>query len=150
MASLKESQKIKLTTFQEIQNVGLPAILKFKSWQKSRSTLKITDTEMEFNSHEVYFECNRSLFPQFSTRSTDTKVMAFIHGHYLCSGNFWFKSGQGQRPLCNLCPGKLDTNIHQLLECPRFNSSNSCQNLYWNCWTILVKKKFNALGPWHK
>ena len=70
--------------------------LKLKADKKSRSTLKITDIEMECNSHEVNFEGYHSLFPRSSTRSTDTKVMALIHGHDLCFGNFRFKSGQGQ------------------------------------------------------
>lgn len=91
---------------------------------KSRSIFGASDldnTEKCFQFDNLSF--TKSLFPRSSRRCTDTKVMALLHGHDLCFRNFRYKSGNGLSPFCETCSGKLDTNIHQLLDCPKYACS---------------------------
>ena len=53
-------------------------------------------------------------------KSTDTKVMALLHGHDLNFKSFKYKTGLLNSPFCHVCPGKIDNNIHQLMECSKY------------------------------
>ena len=68
-------------------------------------------------------EQHKALFPRYSRRSTDTKVMSLIHGHDLTFKSFKHSAKLSTSPLCQTCESKKDTNFHQLLQCPRFNCS---------------------------
>ena len=62
----------------------------------------------------------KMMFPRNAKRSTDTKVMALLHGHDLNFKSFKYKTGLLSSPFCHVCPGKIDNNIHQLMECSKY------------------------------
>ena len=64
---------------------------------------------------------HKTLFPRYSKRSTDTKVMSLLHGHDLSFRSFKYAIGKISNPNCEICVEEKDDNIHQLLLCPRFN-----------------------------
>ena len=63
---------------------------------------------------------SKHLFPRSSQRSTDTKTMAVLHGHDLSFASFKHTVGLAHSSMCEICE-KCDNNIHQVLECPKFN-----------------------------
>lgn len=83
---------------------------------------------------------HKILFPRFSKRITDTKVMSILHGHDLTFRSFKYSTGLISNPSCGICPDKKDDNKHQLLICPRFN----CE--YRNSLSSLLESNYLAQG----
>ena len=73
---------------------------------------------------------SKKLFFRTSSRMTDTKVMAMIHGHSRQFKRFRFSLNTATDMHCDLCTDCSDTNIHQLLHCPRYNAISLRQPLH--------------------
>ena len=63
------------------------------------------------------------LFPRYSTRYMDSKLMCLLHGNSKDFRKFANSVATINKPspLCRLCPNKKDDAYHQLFECQRFN-----------------------------
>ena len=85
---------------------------------------------------------HKQLFHRTSSRMTDTKVMIMIHGHSRHFNSFKHSLGLNSGPLCNSC-GIQDNNLHQLLECPKYNSTyrEPLQTLITDStiWTLILE-----------
>ena len=65
---------------------------------------------------------HKQLFPRTASRKTDTKIMDLLHGHSLAFNSFRYTLKLIMEKSCNLC-GVKDDNLHQLMDCVKFNSS---------------------------
>ena len=93
----------------------------------------------------VFTMNSKKLFLRTSARITDTKVMAMIHGHSNQFKSFRHSLGTEDDAYCNLCIRSPDTNMHQLLHCPKYNAASlrhPLQNLSDDpsnfMWTLLI------------
>ena len=81
---------------------------------------------------------SKHLFPRSSRRSTDTKTMGVLHGHDLSFASFKHTVGLAHSAMCTTCD-KCDNNIHQVLECPKFNCEfrNKLKELVSNSFSMV-------------
>ena len=87
------------------------------------------EKDTDFNMH-VLLSNSKTLFSRTSSRITDTKkVMAAIHGHSCQFKSFRCSLGLEDDHFCEVCPETPDTNIHQLLDCPKYNATAMRQPL---------------------
>ena len=65
----------------------------------------------------------KKLFLRTSSRMIDTKVMTMIHGHSRQFNSFKHALGTVDNPYCDTCRRTTDNHLHQLLQCPKYNST---------------------------
>lgn len=98
----------------------------WKEFLTSEADGKLVDlfTLSSFSIPKLQVRNRKFLFPRTSKRETDTKVMDLLHGHSLSFSSFKHSVRCNINPNCESCePGVKDDNLHQLLDCPRYNSS---------------------------
>jgi hypothetical protein len=99
---------------------------KGKLWNELLSqdeTYAAYTNENVFSTH-VFSLNSKRLFCRTSSRITDTKVMAAIHGHSRQFKSFRYSLGLEDNQFCDICPTSPDTNVHQLLDCPKYNATS--------------------------
>ena len=67
-------------------------------------------------------ERSKKLFPRYSSRSTDTKVMSLLHGHDITFTAFKARVANNCDPQCPNCQ-MLDNNYHRIFSCPLYRCS---------------------------
>jgi exonuclease III len=63
----------------------------------------------------------KHLFPRNSTRSENTYLAEFIHGHSIRFANFRKSIGMDESDICENCDTMVDSPEHQLFECETFH-----------------------------
>ena len=86
-------------------------------------------------------ERSKKLFPRYSSRSTDTKVMSLLHGHDITFTAFKARVANNCDPQCPNCQ-MLDNNYHRIFSCPLYRCSyrETIQEHSTSdqpCWSIL-------------
>ena len=99
---------------------------KVKLWRKffaseaDKRSMSILNLDPE-NPQLISIEQHKILFPRFSRRLTDTRIMSLIHGHDLAFMSFKYSAKLASSPFCQTCKHIKDDNMHQLLHCSRYN-----------------------------
>jgi hypothetical protein len=102
---------------------------KGKLWNESLTydetySMYVHETELPNLNMETFSSNSKKLFPRTSTRITDTKIMSLTHGHSCQFKSYRYSLGTEDDQFCDICTTSPDTNVHQLLHCPKYNAAS--------------------------